>query len=110
MPYTYRPRGMPARFLDDAPAIVRTQVLDIVAVKPAAPLDFDVVLRPEPDAAQIVGVDFGACGSRGCHFFLRPHEARAYRGRNRRKRVAWRDLPEATRAALVAYLEWNPNP
>lgn len=31
-------------------------------------------------------------------------QARAYRGRNRRKRVAWRDLPEPTQRALVAYL------
>jgi hypothetical protein len=36
---------------------------------------------------------------------LEPHEAREYRETNRRNRVAWRDLPEATRRAIVAYLE-----
>jgi hypothetical protein len=114
MPYTYAPRGMPARFMEGAPEIVRKGVLDILAVKPAAPLDFDVILRPDPAdmadpyRAEVAGLDFGAHGSQGCHFFLRPFDMRAYRDRNRRKRVAWSDLPEATRAAIVAYLEWNP--
>lgn len=104
MPYTYRPRGMPARYLQDAPAVVRAQVLDLIKIIPAAPLDFDVVLRPEANPAEVVGVDFGTHGARGCHFFLKPHEMTAYRGRNRRKRVAWRDLPAATQQAIVAYL------
>ena len=103
----YRPRGMPRRFLADAPPIVRANVLDLIAVKPAAPLDFDVLLRPEPDATEIIGVDFGRGGCRGCHMFLKPHEARAYRERNRRNRVAWRDLPIDTRAAIVDYLKWG---
>ena len=104
----YRPRGMPARFMDGAPAIVKAQVLDLLQILPAAPLDFDVVLRPEPAPyrdAQVVGLDFDKRGARGCHFFLEPHQAAAYRARNRRKRVAWRDLPEPTQRALVAYLE-----
>lgn len=108
MPYNYRPRGMPRRFLEGAPDIVRAQVLDLIRIAPAAPLDFDVILRPEPNPQEIFGLDFGQYGERGQHFFLKPHEARAYRGRNRRKRVAWRDLPEPTQRALVAYLEWNP--
>ena len=102
---TYRPRSMPARYMQDAPAIVRKNVLDLIRIVPAAPLDFDVVLRPDPDPTQIVGVDFDNHGAQGCHFFLKPHEARAYRERNRRKRVAWRDLPAATQYAIVAYLE-----
>ncbi len=105
MPYTYRPRGMPARYMQDAPAIVRAQVLDLIRVEPAAPLDFDVVFRPDPNPSEIVGLDFDVHGARGCHFFLKPHEARAYRDRNRRKRIAWRDLPEPTRRAILAYLE-----
>lgn len=105
MPRTYRPRGMPARYMQDAPAIVRAQVLDLIRIEPAAPLDFDVVLRPEPNPSEIVGVDFDNYGAQGCHFFLKPHEARAYRERNRRKRIAWRDLPEPTRRAILAYLE-----
>ena len=109
MAYMYRPRGMPARFMEGAPAIVRAQIIDILAVRPAAPLDYDIVLRPEPDAPEIVGLDFGQHGTQGCHFFLKPHEASAYRERNRRNRVAWRDLPADTQAAIVAYLEWDPN-
>lgn len=105
MPYTYRPRAMPRRYLEDAPAVVRAQVLDLFRVIPAAPFGFAVVLKPEPDPQEIVGVDFDIFGARGCHFFLKPHEARAYRDRNRRKRVAWRDLPEPTQRAIVAYLE-----
>jgi hypothetical protein len=36
---------------------------------------------------------------------MSPHEMRAFRDRNRRKRVAWRDLPEPTQQAIVHYLE-----
>ncbi len=105
MPYTYRPRGMPARYMHDAPAVVRRHILDLIRIEPSAPLDFDIVLRPDPNPTEIVGLDFGADGSRGCHFFLKPYEARAYRERNRRNRIAWRDLPGPTRRAILAYLE-----
>lgn len=105
MAYVYRPRGMPARFMDGAPAIVKAQVIDLIAIKPAAPLDFDVVFRPAADDEQVTGLDFGEYGESGCHYFLKPHEARAYRERNRRKRVAWRELPAATQKAIIAYLE-----
>jgi hypothetical protein len=108
MAYVYRPRGMPARYLEGAPDSVRRHVLDIIKIVPAAPLDFDIVIRPFPGAAGIDGLDFGADGSRGCHFYLQPHEMRAYRDRNRRKRVAWSDLPERTQRAILAYLEWTP--
>jgi hypothetical protein len=111
---TYKARQMPRRFMECAPPIVKARVLDITSINPAAPLDFDIVLR-EPvtdnesgDSYGFNGVDFGVYGERGCHFFLKPHEMRAYRDRNRRKRVAWRDMPEATQKAIVAYLEWNP--
>ena len=43
----YKPRAMPRRFLEDAPAIVRANVLDVIAIKPAAPLDYDVILRAD---------------------------------------------------------------
>jgi hypothetical protein len=103
--YTYRPRGMPARFMQDAPAIVRAQVLDLIQNPRNNVCEFDVILRPEPNPQEIVGLDFDNRGRRGCHFFLKPSEARNYRDRNRRKRIAWRDLPEPTRAAIVAYLQ-----
>ena len=102
---SYRPRQAPSRFFVGAPDIVKSKVLDLLHVDPAAPLEFDVILRPEPNPAEIVGLDFSSCGARGCHFFLKPWEARAYRERNRRNRVAWRDLPEPTRRAIVTYLE-----
>jgi hypothetical protein len=103
-------RSMPARYLEKAPEIVRGEIIDLIAVRPAAPVGyspphFDVILRPEPDAVDIVGVDFSVYGARGCHFFLNRHDARAYRERNRRKRVAWNDLPELTKAAVLAYLK-----
>ena len=103
-------RGMPARYLVSAPAVVRVNVLDIIAIKPAAPLDFDIVLRePVKDQngsiLEYVGLDFGAYGAQGCHFFLKRHEMRAYRERNRRKRIAWHDLPAPTQSAIVTYLE-----
>lgn len=101
----YRPRQMPRRYLEGAPAIVQAQVLDLIKVTPAAPLEFDIVLRPEPNPQEIVGVDFGNYGERGCHFFLTPRQWVGYRDRNRRKRAAWRDLPEPTQRAIVAYLE-----
>jgi len=99
------PRQAPARFFEGAPEIVRRSVLDLIKFKAPCPLDFDVILRPEPGAQEVTGVDFGAHGARGQHFFLEPHEAREYRETNRRNRVAWCDLPEATRRAIVAYLE-----
>lgn len=95
----------PARFFEGAPAIVKAQLIDLIEIKPAAPLDYDVVLRPSADDEQVTGLDFDKWGARGCHFFLEPHEARAYRARNRRKRVAWLDLPEKTQRAIIAYLE-----
>lgn len=105
MPLTYRPRGMPRRFMADAPDIVRKSVVDIIRINPPAPLDFDIVLREGASPDEMVGLDFDRDGARGCHFFLKPHEMRAYRERNRRKRVAWRDLPAATQSAIVDYLQ-----
>jgi hypothetical protein len=105
MAYRYIPRGMPARFTEGMPDIVKRNVLDIIRIKPAAPLDFDICFR-EPvtkGGTQFEGLDFGENGARGCHFFLKAHEMRAYRERNRRKRVAWRDLPEAARKAIEKY-------
>ena len=111
MTYQYRPRGMPRRFMEGAPEILRRSVIDLIKIRPAAPLDYDVILRPNASddmVAQVVGLDFGKDGAQGCHFFLERHEARDYRERNRRKRVAWRDLPAATQSAIVAYLEETP--
>ena len=108
---SYRPKGMPARFMEGAPESVRAGVLDIFAVTPAAPLDFDIVLSAPVTDVQtgelygFNGVDFSASGARGCHFFLNPRQTRAYRESNRRKRVAWSDLPEPTQKAVLAYLE-----
>lgn len=99
------PRQAPSRFFTDAPEIVRRSILVIHRITPAAPLDFDILLRPDTDSPEIVGLDFGKYGARGCHFFLSPEECRGYRERNRRKRIAWADLPEPTRRAIVTYLE-----
>lgn len=108
----YTPRGMPTRYLEGAPEEVREGVLDIFHISPPAPLDYDIILR-DPDllrvSGEVVGLDFGRSGERGCHFFLAaPWQARAYRGRNRRRRVAWLDLPEDTREAVLAYLRETP--
>ena len=105
MAYVYRPRGMPARFMESAPGIVRRDVLDIIGPHNDAVCEYDVILRPDPNPDEIVGLDFDRNGARGCHFFLKPHEARDYRSSARRKRVAWADLPEPTRRAVLAYLE-----
>ena len=107
----YRPRQAPARFFEGAPDCVKSGVLDLFKVTPAAPLEFDVIMRPAPDEdltaprAEMVGLDFGVYGEQGCHFFLKAHEMRDFRERNRRKRVKWSDLPPATQRAVVAYLE-----
>lgn len=109
MTCTYRPRSMPKRFTVGMPADVKREVLDILAIKPATPLDYDVIFRhvefaSDPYRAEMTGLDFGDDGARGCHFCLHPHEMRAYRERRRRHRVAWLDLPEATRAAIERYV------
>lgn len=107
MAYQYRPRQMPARYMEGAPAIVRKNVLDLIKIVPAAPLDFDVIFRQDDTSlgGASYGLDFDRDGAQGCHFYLTNHEMSAYRQRNRRKRVAWRDLPAATQRAIVAYLE-----
>jgi hypothetical protein len=101
---TYHPRQMPRRYMEGAPASVRAAIVDIIAIKPAAPLDFDIVFR-DVYRGQMSGLDFGADGARGCHFFLDIYQMRAYRARNRRKRTAWLDLPEDARRAIVRYVE-----
>lgn len=107
MAYKYRPRAMPARYMEGAPAIARAQVLDLIKLVPAEPLDYDVVFRDNgpPRGGSAYGLDFGSYGAQGCHFYLTTPDMRAYRERNRRKRVAWRDLPAATQSAIIAYLE-----
>ncbi|SON54270.1 hypothetical protein HDIA_0729 [Hartmannibacter diazotrophicus] len=105
MKYGYSPRGMPARYMDGAPAIVRRSIIDMLKIEPAGPLDFDIVFRPDRTDSEITGLDFDKGGCQGCHFFLKPHEARAYREKNRRRRVAWSDLPKETQGAILAYLE-----
>lgn len=82
-------------------------VLDVFAIVPAAPLDFDAFLDDGTlaDHGEVTGLDFGRSGLRGCHFWLKPQEFRAYRDRNRRRRVARHDLPHATQAAINHYLE-----
>jgi hypothetical protein len=99
---------MPRRYLDGAPAIVAAQALDLFRISPAAPLDFDLILKPDPADSEVAGLDFGAHGAQGQHYFLTRPDMRAYRDRNRRRRVAWADLPGATQRAIVAYLEWEP--
>lgn len=100
-------RRAPRRFLVDAPAIVRKNVVDIIEIKTAAPLDYDVIFRQpsEPRGGASYCLDFGNAGEQGCHFYLPGDEMRAYRERNRRHRVAWNELPAATQRAIVAYLE-----
>lgn len=96
---------MPKRFTDGMPDKVRRDVIDIIRITPAAPLDFDVIFRDvSPNGWQMTGLDFGQNGEQGCHFFLSWHKMRDYRERNRRKRVAWRDLPDATRKAIERYV------
>lgn len=106
---TYRPRTAPARFFEGAPEIVRKNVLDFIGPHSDTPCPYDVILRPDPapfHSIEIVGLDFDAHGARGCHFFLKAHEARKYREKHRRtRRLAWADLPEPTRRAIVTYLE-----
>ena len=109
MSYAYKPRRAPKRFFEGAPEIVRAQVLDFIATPKNAVLDYDVLLS-EPTVAmgyatEWPGLDFGDNGWRGQHFFLKDYELRDYRDRNRRKRVRWLDLPEATQRAIVAYLQ-----
>jgi hypothetical protein len=104
----YKPREMPKRFTEGVPEKVRRDVIDIIKITPAAPLDYDVVFRHVETLpgwrSEMVGLDFGQHGERGCHFFLEPHQMRDYRGRNRRKRVAWKDLPNETQASIIAYV------
>lgn len=101
---TYRPRGMPARFMNGAPDIVRKNVIDIIS--DSAPLDYDVIFRQQdtPRGGASYGLNFDKYGDRGQHFYLTNYDMRAYRACQRRRRVAWLDLPEATRKSIVNYI------
>lgn len=107
MTYQYKPRGMPARYMEGAPDIVKRNVIDILAIVPAAPLDYDVIFRQldTPRGGASYGLDIDRHGAQGRHFYLTNHDMRAYRERARRKRTAWRDLPDATQRAILTYLE-----
>lgn len=103
----YSPRGMPARFMEGAPKIVRDSIIDIIAITPACPLDYDIIFRDVNQSgykSEMVGLDFCKHGRQGCHFFLTINEMRRYRERNRRKRVSWNELPEATKSRILNYL------
>lgn len=104
---TYRPRSMPARYMQGAPDIVRKGIIDIIAICPTAPLGYDVIFRQEdtPRGGASYGLEFGQHGTQGSHFYLTNHEMRAYRERNRRNRVAWDDIPDVTQSAIIHYLE-----
>lgn len=100
------PRQAPARFFTNAPEIVRRSILVIHGPFKDTPCPFEILFRPEPDDTQVTGLDFDSHGAQGCHFFLKPWEARNYRERNRRtKRLAWTDLPAPTQSAILRYLE-----
>ena len=101
----YNPRRMSRRFYKGAPEVVRDSVLGIFMFLPAAPLEYDVILSgPLDKYGMLAAIDFGRNGERGDHFHMEPHELTYYQSRNRKKRVAWMDLPEATRSAIVAYV------
>lgn len=104
---TYRPRSMPARYMQGAPDIVRKCIIDIIAICPTAPLGYDVIFRQEgtPRGGASYGLDFCQHGTQGHHFYLTNYEMRAYRERNRRNRVAWDDIPAVTQSAIIHYLE-----
>lgn len=102
-----QPRGMPARFTEGMPDDVRRAIVDIIKIEPEAPLAYDVVFREVHSGMHMAGCDFGRNGERGCHFFLNYWDMRAYRESQRRRRAAWRDLPEATREAIQRYVREN---
>jgi len=101
----YTPRGMPLRFLANAPVMVKERVLDLVRIDPAAPFDYDILFRPSSTDEQVVGLDFSKNGIRGQHFFLNYNESRAYRERKIRDRVKWENLPEEVQNSLLQYLK-----
>lgn len=103
----YKPRQMPARFLEGAPPEVQLLVLDIMRPKHSI-LEFDVIFDL-PYREEWPGLDFGDRGERGEHFFLDRGNLADWRDFYRHRRVKWADLPAATQAAIVAYLNEGMN-
>lgn len=105
----YRPRQMSKRWLSNAPEIVLANVLDIFENPRGTVCEYDILFRPVAekgdDVNEIVGLDFGKDGGAGCHFFLKPHEASAYRYHNKHRRRAWEQLPAKTKEYILDYLE-----
>ena len=102
----YRPRTAPARFFEGAPEIVKAKIA-VIHKTPVDEFPFEIVFKETTGCtrSEVIGLDFGKYGAQGCHFFLEPHECRAYRERCRRNRIAWADLPEATQKAIINYLQ-----
>ena len=103
----YRPRSAPARFFEGAPEIVKAKIAVIHGPFKETVCEYDALFKETTGGtrSEVIGLDFGRYGAQGCHFFLAPHECRAYRERCRRNRIAWADLPEATQKAIVNYLQ-----
>lgn len=78
-------------------------ILDVFRYTEPSPCPLDVVF--DSHAPQYYASDFYEDGSRGCSFEMATHEFRAYRARNRHRRVAWSDLSDGARAAILRYME-----
>lgn len=102
---SYTPRQMPRRFCEGMPPIVRANVLDVIRNTDDVGLPYDVIFR-DMEGDQMNGLDFGN-GVRGCHFFLNWWNARDYRAKCRRRRIAWNDLPEGVRNTITGYCAEN---
>ena len=103
---SYTPRRMPRRFLDGAP----DYVLDIIDHGPNGPHDRYAVVFGKSEMCHANGTYYlhglGLSESGASYWFeLTRADCAAYRARNRRRRIAWNDLPVCVREAVIDRVE-----
>ena len=105
MPRNYpKMRRFGSRWRD---ATTPKEVLDVFLVEGR----YEVLVRNwnthDPRDEWADGLDVSPDGWRHPSFELEPHQARAYRARNSRKRCAWAAVPEAVKETVAAWLGDN---
>jgi hypothetical protein len=94
-------RRFGARWRDDS---TPRDVLDVFFIEGR----YEVLLRngaTDGSEEWADGLDVDPEGFRHPSFELEPHQARAYRYRNGKRRVRWADVPQPVRAIVAAWLE-----
>lgn len=98
----YKPRRAPVRFMEGAPLAV----IDCIDNGPQWSNDRYDIIFDTSQASAIHYLNGISCTASGGWYTFELHalDMRELRERNRRKRIAWRELPEAVRKSVNHWL------